>query len=454
MSDPRRPSSRDLYELAVICALSIEYEAVVALFDIDWEEHESYNKAPNDQNEYSTGRIGQRDVVVAMPGIGKANSARSAATMYMSFPNIKLGLVVGICGGMPFGSDKHGEDDIFLGDIIIGTLSKQHDLGKQLTTGYVPKEGTEDVLGRPKPEISSFLEKMRLIPNRKRLETQTSGYLANLFQKQEYLQVNFTYPGSEKDILYKSDYVHKHHDQLDCAECHKDGQVCGAALKATCSELKCSVKSEVVRVRSEPGQEGNNNSEQPPPQLHFGYVASGDTVMKSGLHRDILASLHKIIAIEMESAGMWDSLPTVVIKGVCDYADSHKNDQFHKYAAASAACCMKAFLNQWRLTDKSWQPAAVSSKDAPFWENLSSQSTRYDLTVAANNWRTEPNSDPQNYALESPEVETPGETVAGPRFECNTNINEQRYIELPQARDKRARTSDTTGERDQSNSAE
>lgn len=39
-------------------------------------------------------------------------------------------------------------------------------------------------------------------------------------------------------------------------------------------------------------------------------------------------------------------MPTVVIKSVSDYADSHKNDGWQKFAAASAAACMKAFMNE------------------------------------------------------------------------------------------------------------
>jgi hypothetical protein len=33
-----------------------------------------------------------------------------------------------------------------------------------------------------------------------------------------------------------------------------------------------------------------------------------------------------------------------VIRGVCDYADSHKNDAWHPYAAMTAAAYAKEFL--------------------------------------------------------------------------------------------------------------
>ena len=67
--------------------------------------------------------------------------------------------------------------------------------------------------------------------------------------------------------------------------------------------------------------------------------------MKSAQHRDKIAGTEQVIGFEMEGAGVWDHFPTVVIKGVCDYADSHKNKRWQRYAAATAAACMKAFLS-------------------------------------------------------------------------------------------------------------
>jgi nucleoside phosphorylase len=85
--------------------------------------------------------------------------------------------------------------------------------------------------------------------------------------------------------------------------------------------------------------------------IHFGRIASGDGVMKSGQHRDDIVDSEKVIAFEMEGAGAWDYLPTVIIKSVCDYADSHKSKEWQRYAAANAAACTKAFLEEWRSED-------------------------------------------------------------------------------------------------------
>jgi nucleoside phosphorylase len=83
------------------------------------------------------------------------------------------------------------------------------------------------------------------------------------------------------------------------------------------------------------------------PAVHFGLMASGNSVMKSGEDRDRIAAQEDVIAFEMEGAGVWDSFPCIVIKGACDYSDSHKSKDWQQYAAAVAAACTKAFLSFW-----------------------------------------------------------------------------------------------------------
>ena len=46
----------------------------------------------------------------------------------------------------------------------------------------------------------------------------------------------------------------------------------------------------------------------------------------------------------MEAAGLMSNFPCLVIRGICDYADSEKNDVWHKYASATAAAFTKELL--------------------------------------------------------------------------------------------------------------
>lgn len=124
------------------------------------------------------------------------------------------------------------------------------------------------------------------------------------------------YPGASKDELFDANYLH-----VD------DGLPCDHGCDG----------SRVQRRRLE--------SSTILPRIHFGIVASGDSVMKSGEERDRIAQKHAIIAFDMENAGVWDVFPCIVVKGACDYADSHKNKSWQGYAAATAAACMKALLD-------------------------------------------------------------------------------------------------------------
>ncbi|PCH00676.1 NB-ARC [Penicillium occitanis (nom. inval.)] len=86
--------------------------------------------------------------------------------------------------------------------------------------------------------------------------------------------------------------------------------------------------------------------------------------MKSGEDRDKLAHDEGIIALEMEAAAVWDNLdglPCLVVKGVSDYADSHKSKQWQNYAAATAASCAKALLKLWRTSQKRGLKERLSS---------------------------------------------------------------------------------------------
>ena len=67
-------------------------------------------------------------------------------------------------------------------------------------------------------------------------------------------------------------------------------------------------------------------------------------MMHSSEKRNELYKKHEIICFEMESAGVMGSWPALVIRGICDYADSHRDKKWQKYAAATAASYAKELL--------------------------------------------------------------------------------------------------------------
>lgn len=142
-------------------------------------------------------------------------------------------------------------------------------------------------------------------------------------------------PPVHEDRLFHADYLHKHRKAARRKR-FKKSTFCSVAEKSTCDEIQCDLRH-VARPR--PSSCGID--------IHFGRNASGDTSMKSGLQRDKIAAEDNVIAFEMESAGVYHTLPCIVVKGVCDYADSHKDKGWQPYAAGTAAACMKSILKQW-----------------------------------------------------------------------------------------------------------
>lgn len=80
------------------------------------------------------------------------------------------------------------------------------------------------------------------------------------------------------------------------------------------------------------------------PIIHYGCILSGNSVIKSAERREKLAREYNSIAIEMEAAGMMNTLSVAVIRGISDWADAEKNDFWQEYAAATAAAVAKELL--------------------------------------------------------------------------------------------------------------
>jgi hypothetical protein len=106
---PNPPASRDDFRIAIVYALQVEFDAVSRLLDHCWDaDRDRYGRARGDINAYTTGRIGENDVVLlSLTDAGKASSASATAGLRSSFPQLELTLLVGICGDVPRPSIDH-----------------------------------------------------------------------------------------------------------------------------------------------------------------------------------------------------------------------------------------------------------------------------------------------------------------------------------------------------------
>jgi nucleoside phosphorylase len=354
-----KPSSRNDFEVAIICALRREYNAVIPLFNELWDqqseddEDNGFGRADGDANIYANGRMGNHNVVlVLLRKMGKRAAAGTAAQIATSYTRISLALLIGVCGGIPRYKRDDGGTEILLGDVIVGTKIYEFDFGREYPDGILPKNTEDDQLGKPNKNISNLLEALQTDIGSKALRQKTHKHLQDIRNSTPNQPEKYSFPGRAADKLFKSDYRHKHQEATTC-ECagwaNDRDPVCEVSRKADCASVKCD------ETQLEPR---NLESRQPfidkpeDPVFHFGAIASGDRVEKSGIDRDKYGKDLGVIAFEMEGAGVWDELPCLVVKAVCDYADSHKNKKWQDYTAAVAAAAAKAILMVYPGRDK------------------------------------------------------------------------------------------------------
>jgi len=97
--------------------------------------------------------------------------------------------------------------------------------------------------------------------------------------------------------------------------------------------------------------------------VHYGLIASGNQVIKDAAFRDKVnkglgGNVH---CFEMEAAGLMNDFPCIVIRGICDYADSHKNKYWQEYAAAVAAAFAKEVLSVVQAPEVDQMPTIKSN---------------------------------------------------------------------------------------------
>jgi nucleoside phosphorylase len=295
---------RDEYTIGWICALPIELAAAQEMLD---EEHDDLERDENDENLYSLGSIGGHNVViVCLPAgrIGNNPAAAVATQMRATFKGIRFGLMVGIGGGVP-----SADADIRLGDVVVSQPDRisggvvQYDLGKATPSGF-DRTGS---LNSPPQILLGAVAKVRA--NELRGRSRLSEYFSQLSRVLRFQRDNVG-----PDILFEAAYD------------HEGGQTCGSCKKERRVDRQRRESEEVV--------------------VHYGTIASGNQVMRDGRTRDrVSRELGGALCFEMEAAGLMSSFPCLVIRGICDYADSHKNKTWQAFAAAAAAACAKEVLS-------------------------------------------------------------------------------------------------------------
>ncbi|EXL93138.1 hypothetical protein NOF04DRAFT_14220 [Fusarium oxysporum II5] len=313
------------YTMGWICALPKELTAATAMLD---QQHPPLTKLPSDNNAYTLGSIRDHNIVITcLPKgmIGNISAATVASSMANTFPFIKVGLMVGVGGGVP--SNK-----VRLGDVVVSTSTGTSSGVIKWDSGKVHGEEKFERTGSLNNPPQALLTALTLLETQHNLNgSEIPNYLEDLKQKWPKLASKCLRTGSLRDVLFKSSYSHvlksaREQDNDGDEELEENDE----------EEESCSLCDKNMTVKRNPRDM----------VVHYGLIASGDKLIKDAASRN---KLNKdlggnVLCIEMEAAGLMNQFPCLIIRGICDYADSHKNKDWQEYAAIIAAAFAKELL--------------------------------------------------------------------------------------------------------------
>ncbi|KAI1071370.1 hypothetical protein LB507_011681 [Fusarium sp. FIESC RH6] len=304
------------YTVGWICAIPMEYDVAQTFLDEVYKG--PHTISPYDSNQYVLGRIRKHYIVVAAmldTEYDLPSTASVVTNMLRSFPNIRVGLLVGVGGGAP--SPKH---DIRLGDIVVSAPRGgnggvfQYDFGKTMQDQRFRSTGS---LNQPPTSLRTAVASLKA-------QYEINGHqleeaIDSIIKRKANLR-NYQRPDLSSDRPYQSTVTHFPNNEADCA------QVCGDG------------PSKTILRRKRKKDEDN-------PAIHYGLIASSNQVMKNASIRDALTRERDVLCFDTEAAGLMNHFPCLVVRGICDYSDSHRNKEWQGYAAMAAAAYTKDLLN-------------------------------------------------------------------------------------------------------------
>jgi nucleoside phosphorylase len=296
------------------------------------QRHTGLPKPPNDPNTYTLGSIGKHNIVIAcLPKgqIGNNSAANVAAWMVSTFPSIKVGLMVGIGGGIP--------SKVRLGDVVVSTPVLQFPGVVQLDFGKTQDGGKFERTGSLNNPPSALLTALTKLETEHDLNgSKVPRYLEELKEKWPRLAPKYLRTDSLEDVLFRPDYSHVSDSVMNC-------EVSTNFDNESDEEEACKLCDRSKTLMRRPRDM----------RVHYGLIASGNQVIKDAKFRDNLKA-HlggQVLCVEMEAAGLMNNFPCIVIRGICDYADSHKNKVWQEHAAATAAAFAKELLGYVQPSD-------------------------------------------------------------------------------------------------------
>ena len=155
-------------------------------------------------------------------------------------------------------------------------------------------------------------------------------HVNSMLESNPAMQQDFCYRSSEDDQLFQAGYDHMDSSK-SCKSCDEEHII--------------QRKPRTTNV----------------PVIHYGLIGSANQVMRHGVTREKLQQERGIICFETEAAGLMDNFPSLVIRGICDYSDTHRNKKWQPYAAANSAAYAKELLGVIPPVQVDMTPTAVDA---------------------------------------------------------------------------------------------
>ncbi|KAL5331186.1 hypothetical protein ACEPPN_000715 [Leptodophora sp. 'Broadleaf-Isolate-01'] len=372
--------SHNDYTVGWVCALPKEQTAAIAMLD---RKHDPLPTPPNDHNIYTLGSVSNHNIVITCLPFGRTGNNSSAAVatrMITTFPSIKFGLMVGIGGGIP--------PKVRLGDVVVSRPIDefpgvvQWDMGKAEEGGNFKRTGS---LNNPPSALLAALGS--LYTEHEMRGPKIPQYLDDLKKNWPMLAPKYTRSDSLKDILFAPDNPHRRKSRYQVIFTMVWESILAflifllgwravAPTEPVSEQLASTIVDEGQKgsIRDDGDEQLDDcrfcntakviNRKPRDMRVHYGLIASGNQVIKDAKFRDKLNKTFggNVLCVEMEAAGLMNDFPCIAIRGICDYADSHKNKSWQEHAAAVAAAFAKELLSVLPAQEVEQMPAIKSNR--------------------------------------------------------------------------------------------
>ena len=302
-------SSRTLnhrdYSVGWVCALPKELAAATVMLD---KRHPELPQSPSDPNVYTLGSIGDHNIaIVCLPkgDIGNNPAATAATRMTNTFPSIKFWLMVGIGGGVP--------PKVRLGDIVVSTPVYEYPGVVQWDLGMAQDDSYRRIgsLDKPPEVLRSAITKLEAHHEIHGSNTGMLSLLEELRSNNQGFASSYLQSETLQDNLFRADYSHVRkrkrvdNDIFDEEETMEEEDKEDSALCCQYCDRTKTIKRNPRKTKI---------------KIHYGVVASGNSVIKDARQREEINRQRTgghALCFEMEAAGIANSHPCLVIRGIC-----------------------------------------------------------------------------------------------------------------------------------------